>query len=176
MTPLSTLDDLARHFAMLSLVSVGGISTVVPELHRLVVDVAQRMSDRDFGALFALSQAAPGPNFLLVSLIGLFLAGIPGALVATLAMTVPSSVLTYAVVHAWERFRHAPWRVALQRALAPVTVGLVLASGCVLTQASDHGPLAYALTVATVLAMLATRMHPLVMLGVGAVLGVFGIL
>jgi len=169
---LDILVDLARQFFVLSLLSIGGVSTIVPEIHRQVVESTHRMTDREFSAIFALSQAAPGPNFLIVSLVGFFLGGLAGAVVATLAMTVPTSILTYAVVHAWDRFREARWRRALQRALAPVTVGLVLASGYVLTVASAHTPFAYAITAATVVLMLATRAHPLVALGLGAVCGV----
>jgi chromate transporter len=172
---LDTLLDLARQFALLSLVSIGGISTVVPEIHRQVVEVAQRMTDREFSAIFALSQAAPGPNFLIVSLVGFFLGGVAGAVVATLAMTIPTSILTYGVVHAWDRFREARWRIALQRALAPVTVGLVLASGWVLTRAADHTWPGYAVTAGTVVLMLATRVHPLAALALGAACGLAGL-
>ena len=74
------------------------------------------------------SHASVG-RMMVVSLIGWNVAGIPGALVATLAVAGPSSVLTYLVAGAWYRFKDAPWRKAIQLGLMPVTAGLLLATG-----------------------------------------------
>ena len=168
------LIELAAQFLVLSLLSIGGANAVIPEIHLRAVETEHWMTDADFAQLFALSQAAPGPNVLIVSLIGWKVAGVLGGIVAMLAMSGPSSVLTYGVAHAWERWRDAPWRIAIQRGLAPVTVGLILASGYILTRATDHTWSAYAITGVTLLVSLSTRLHPLWMLGVAAVAGAFG--
>jgi chromate transporter len=167
--------ELASQFLVLSFLSIGGANAIIPEIHRRVVETQHWMTDADFAQLFALSQAAPGPNVLIVSLIGWKVAGVVGGVVAMLAMSGPSSILTYGVAHAWERFRDAPWRIAIQRALAPVTVGLILASGYVLTRTADHSWTAYAITGATLALTLRTSVHPLWMLAMGAVLGAFGV-
>ena len=167
--------ELAAQFLVLSLLSIGGANAIIPEIQLRVVETKQWMSDAEFAQLFALSQAAPGPNMLIVSLIGWKVAGIVGGIVAMLAMCAPSSLLTYGIAHAWERFRDAPWRIALQRALAPVTVGLILASGYVLTRTADHSWAAYAVTGATLLIVLRTTIHPLWMLSAAAALGAFGL-
>jgi chromate transporter len=169
------LFEIGLQFFVLSLLSIGGANAVLPEIQRRVVETQHWMSDADFAQLFALSQAAPGPNVLIVSLVGWKIAGVLGGVVAMLAMSGPSSVLTYAVAHAWERWRDAPWRLAIQVALAPVTVGLILASGYVLTRAADHTWSTYAITGVTLLLSLTTRLHPLWMLGVAAGLGMLGI-
>jgi len=171
----SVLGEVAAQFAILSLLSIGGANAVIPEIQRRAVEVEHWMTNADFTQLFALSQAAPGPNVLIVSLIGWKVAGVLGGVVALLAMSGPSSILTYAVAHAWERFRDAPWRIAIQRGLAPVTVGLILASGYVLTRAADHNWVAYAITGATLLLASTTRLHPLSLLAVAAALGAFGL-
>jgi chromate transporter len=168
------LYEMGRQFLMLSLLSIGGINTLLPELHRFLVEVHGWMTGTQFSELFAIAQAAPGPNFLVVSLMGFFVAGVPGALVATVAICGPSSALTYAVAHVWDRFRDARWRILVQRALAPLTVGLMFASGYVLGRAADHSVLAYVVTAASTAAMLATRVHPLAVLGIAAVLGMLG--
>jgi chromate transporter len=170
-----SLVEVALQFLTLSLLSIGGANAVIPEIHLRAVDIEHWMTDADFSQMFALSQAAPGPNVLIVSLVGWKVAGVAGALVATVAMCGPSSLLTYYVAHAWDRFRDAPLRIAIQRALAPVTVGLILASGYVLMRANDHAWPAYAVTGAALVAMLATRLHPLWMLAAGAMLGALGI-
>lgn len=174
MSPL--LAEIAAQFFVLSLLSIGGANAIIPEIQLRVVETHHWMSDDDFAQLFALSQAAPGPNVLIVSLVGWKVAGVLGGVVAMLAMSGPSSLLTYAVAHAWERWRDAPWRIAIQRGLAPVTVGLLLASGYILTRTADHSWGAYAVTGATLLLALRTRLHPLWLLGAAAILGAAGIL
>ena len=167
--------ELVGQFFVLSLLSIGGANAVIPEIQLRVVETKQWMTNADFAQLFALSQAAPGPNVLIVSLVGWKVAGVLGGVLAMIAMSGPSSMLTYAVAHAWERFRNAPWRIAAQRAIAPVTVGLILASGYVLTRTTDHTWGAYAVTAATLLLVLRTALHPLWMLGLAALLGAFGL-
>jgi chromate transporter len=175
MTIPPVLFELARQFMLLSLLSIGGGNAVIPEIHLRAVQVEHWMTDEMFSQMFALSQAAPGPNILIVSLVGWQAAGFAGALVAMLSMCGPSSVLTYYVAHFWERFREAPARIAVQRGLAPVTVGLVLSAGYVLTSATDHSLLAYALTAATLVITLFTRVHPLWLLAAAAGIGAFGV-
>src|SRR5262245_7100846 len=91
------LADLAGTFGMLSLVSIGGINVLLPEIHRQVVDVHGWMSDAAFANLFAIANAAPGPNVIVISLIGWQVAGLAGLLVATLAIMIPSCSLAFLV-------------------------------------------------------------------------------
>ena len=172
---MSRLPEIIANFALLSLLAFGGANAVMPEMHRLAVDRHGWVSGPEFADLFALAQAAPGPNMMIVALIGLRAAGVGGALAATVAMCVPSSVLTFAVARLAHRFRDSPWRAVLQDGLAPVTVGLVLGSGWVLTRAADHTPVAYALTALTVLWVLGTRLSPLWLLTGAATLGIAGV-
>jgi chromate transporter len=110
---------------------------------------------------------------LIVSLIGWKVDGFLGALVTTVAICAPSSALTFAVAHVWDRFRDAPLRKAIQYGLAPVTVGLVLASGFILARTVDQSAIAVGLTAATAVLALATRLHPLWLLAAGAAVGAF---
>jgi chromate transporter len=159
----------------LSLVAIGGVNSVLPEIHRQVVDSYGWLTDGEFAGLFALAQAAPGPNIaLLVALIGWRMAGGVGIVVALLAMSVPSGLLAYCMTRAWHRFRAARWRRPVQAGLAPVAVGFVLASGMVLIRAADTTPVAYAASAATAVLMLRTRLHPLLILGGAAALAVAG--
>ena len=169
------LVEVAVEFMILSLLSFGGANAILPEIHQRAVDVHHWMTDADFTQMFALSQAAPGPNVLIVSLIGWKAAGVAGALVAMAAMCGPSSILTYGVAHAWERFRDAPLRIAIQQALAPVTVGLILAAGYVLTLIADKTWQAFIVTGTTVVLSLTTRAHPLWILGAAAAAGAAGL-
>jgi chromate transporter len=168
---LVVLVDVARQFLVLSLLSFGGANAIISEIHMRSVEIEHWLTDSDFTQMFALAQAAPGPNVLIVCLIGWKAAGVLGGIVAMVAMCAPSSVVAWFVVGAWERFREAPWRIALQAAIVPVTVGLVLASGYVLTRTVDHDWPAYLLTGVTLALAMTTRIHPLWLLGVAAGLG-----
>jgi chromate transporter len=169
------LIDLALRFGVLSLFAIGGVNAIVTEIQRVAVDVEGWVTRAEFAQAFAIAAAAPGPNLLVVSLIGWKVQGLAGALVATIAICAPSSVVTYAVAHYWNRFRDAPLRVAIERALAPITVGLVLSSGFILARTVDEGLAAVALTVATTALAFTTRVHPLWLLGAGAALGAAGV-
>ena len=132
------------------------------------------MSGAQFAELFALAQASPGPNILVVSLIGWKVAGVAGAVVATLAMCGPSCVLAYAVSRIWQRFRGSRWRSAVEDGLVPVTVGLMLAGGYLITRSADASIAAFALTAATAAAMLATRINPLWFFAAAGLMGLAG--
>jgi len=168
------LAQLAIDFSLLSLITVGGVITVLPEMHRNVVEVHGWMSGAEFAQLFALAQASPGPNILVVSLIGWKVAGLAGAVVATGAVCAPSSILTYIVSSIWQRFRGNRWRELIEDGLVPLTVGLMLAGGYLITLAADHSALAFVITAAAAGTVLATRIHPLWLLAAGGMLGLAG--
>lgn len=167
------LGVLAVEFALLSLVAVGGVGPVLPEMHRLAVEVHRWMSAAEFAELFALAQAAPGPNVLVVSLIGSRVAGPMGGLVALAAMCGPSGVLAYGVGRVWERHRESTWRQLVEVSLAPITVGLVLASGYLLARGTGGGA-AHTLTALTAVMAMLTRLNPLWFLLGAAMLGLAG--
>lgn len=166
--------DLVLVFAPLSLVAVGGVMVVLPDIHRQVVEVHGWLTDAQFADLFALARAAPGPNVLLVSLIGWQAAGWAGAVVATLAMCGPSAVLAYVAARLWRRFRDAPWRRPVQAGMVPISAGLVLATAVVVAGAVETTPLGYVLTALTVLLVLRTRLHPLLLMAGAAALALAG--
>lgn len=168
---MAILLSLAVIFTELSLMAFGGGITILPEMQRQVVEVHQWMSAQEFSALFAMAQAAPGPNMMIVPLIGWHVAGWPGLLVSSVAKFGPSSVVTILVLGAWKRFKDRPWRRIVQQGLVPVTVGLVSASGVLIADASaTNWRLALLILVATLVSM-NKRIHPLWILAGGAVLG-----
>jgi chromate transporter len=170
----SPLLALAGYFALLSLFAVGGANAAIPEMHRVAVDVMHWMSDRQFADMFAIAQVSPGPNAIIVTLIGYHVAGLAGAAVATLAMVGPSCALAFLVVRVWDRFKEARWRIALQAGLVPVSLGLISASAFVLARAADHTVLAGLITAATAVVAFATRINPLWLFAAGGVLGLTG--
>jgi chromate transporter len=166
-----TLADLALSFALLSLVSFGGMPAVMPELQRVSVEVKEWTAPAEFVQLFAVAQAAPGPNVLIASLIGWKVAGLAGALVALVAFCTPAALIAWWVAGLWERFKDSPWRLAAQRALAPLVVGLILSGGYVLAASAEGAWRAWLIVAASAAASLASRLNPLWIVAGGGLAG-----
>lgn len=171
---ISPLLALFGYFAVLSLLAIGGANAAIPEMHRIAVEVMGWMSDGQFADMFAISQMSPGPNVIIVTLIGYHVAGLAGAGVATAAMCGPTCVLAFLAARLWDRFKEARWRVAVQAGLVPVSLGLIAASAFVLARAADHNIVAALLTVATAAVAFATRLNPLWLFAAGGALGLAG--
>jgi chromate transporter len=167
---------LAANFALLSLLAFGGGIAILPEMHRQAVDVYGWMTSERFTDLFAIAQGSPGPNILVVTLIGWYVAGLPGAVVATLAISGPTCVLAYFVARVWDRFREARWRRAIQAGLVPVTIGLISGSAYVIARQADTNLVAVGVTLVTAAALTFTRIHPILFLAAGGVLGLVGLI
>ncbi len=172
---MSTLADLATVYGQLSLLAFGGANAVLPEMQRQVVDVHHWMSAPAFAALFALAQAAPGPNMMVVSLIGWRVAGFWGSLVTTGAVAAPSSLLTLLVSGVWYRFKDADWRKALQAGLQPVTAGLIMASAALLIRSTSVDWKAMAITAITAGLFIFSKLHPMLILAAAAAAGAIGL-
>ena len=164
--------SLVATFALLSLLSIGGVNAMVPEIHRQVVDLHHWMDDRAFASLVAIAQIAPGPNLLIVSLIGWSLAGLPGLLAATLAMILPSGLLAIATGRLLARERLRERIAPLRRALAPIALGLMVASSLVMARAAYVDAASLVVTAAVAAIATLTRLSPLWSLGGAAALAV----
>jgi chromate transporter len=162
---------LLGFFAVLSLFTIGGGNSAVPEMHRFSVDVQHWLTDRQFADTFALAQLTPGPNLIIVALIGYHVAGVGGGLLATLAMCGPTGVFAYFVGRASDRFKESAWHIALSRGLVPVTIGLTAASAAVIATTADFGWVAAFITAATALASYWMRLNPLWFFAAAALLG-----
>lgn len=163
-------------FAVISLFAVGGANAAIPEMHRIAVDVRHWMTDKQFADAFAISQMSPGPNVLIVTLIGYVVAGVTGAVVATVAMCGPTAALAYVVSRWLANSRYARWPAILQAALVPLSIGLMAASALVLAQTSDRTWTAVSITIAAALVASLTRLNPLWLLVAGGCLGFAGLL
>jgi len=163
-------------FGLMSLFAVGGANAAIPEMHRIAVDVQHWMTDKQVADVFAISQMSPGPNVLIVTLIGYAVAGVAGALVATLAMCVPTAVLAYCVSRLLTRSSHSPWPAIIQAALVPLSIGLMAASGLILALASDRNWMAALVTAVSAMLAFATGLNPFWLLLAGGCLGFAGVI
>jgi chromate transporter len=167
---------LAWTFGVMSLFAVGGANSALPEMHRVAVDVQHWLTDKQFADAFAISQLSPGPNVLIVTLIGYSVAGVAGALVATLAMCLPTALMAYGVSRVLTRSSHSRWPAIIQAALVPLSIGLMGASGYILARTSDHTWVAAAITIGAAVVASATKLNPFWMLLAGGCLGFAGLI
>jgi chromate transporter len=162
-------------FGLMSLFAVGGANAAVPEIHRIAVDVRHWLTDKQFADVFAIAQLSPGPNVLIVTLIGYAVAGVSGAVAATLAMCVPTVVFAYYVNGVLKRSSASRWPAIIQAALVPLSIGLMGASALVVAQAADRTWVAVLVTLAAAALAFSTRLNPLWILLAGGCLGFAGL-
>jgi chromate transporter len=156
---MSLLIHLALSFALLSILAVGGGTAVLPEMqsllaHQFGIDHTQ------FVHIYSFGQLAPGPNMLMVLVIGYQLAGLMGAGIVLLSFFLPSSVLCFYVGRLWNRFGESPWRRAVQNALEPISLGLMASGVYAVGKASIVSPITLTLALITFYLILKTKLNP----------------
>jgi chromate transporter len=180
---VKTYGHLLAMFGTLSLLSIGGGNSVLPQMHLQAVSGAHWLTDSQFADIFSISQAAPGPSILIVTLVGYAAGltvggvaeGILGGIVATAAMTIPAAALVYFLTRFWQKAQKSRLRHAVEKGFAPLTVGLILATSLVMSRAADHDWRAYLLTGVCTLVFIFTKTNPLIMVGAAAFIGYLGV-
>ena len=176
--PVADLVGLFVHFAVLSLLAIGGAITTAPDMHRFIVDEHRWISDAQFSASVAIAQAAPGPNVLFVAVLGWNVAGPLGAFATMSGTMLPSTVLTLFVTRWGSRRREARGMRAFTTGLTPLTIGLLVATGWLLARPyvgdGPHPFGALAVIGVSLAVMLRTKISPMWIVGFGAVVGGLG--
>ena len=165
------LVKLGLFFGVLSFLTFGGVSSVVPEMQRYVVEENGWITATDFMQLFAVAQSAPGPNVLISSLVGFRVAGFAGSLVALAAICLPAGVLAWWVFELLDRYRDSPWRSIIQKSLAPLVVGLIGAGGYIIATPGAPDWRLWLIAAASAAAMVASKVNPLWIMAAGGVAG-----
>jgi chromate transporter len=163
------LIGLVLVFAPLSLLSFGGGQAVVADIQHQTVGVHEWLTGPQFMDLFAISRAAPGPSTLIAALIGFQISGFLGAVIATLAIYVPSSIVVYYVTFWWQKHPSSPLKSAVENGLAPVAVGLIFAGALAVVDSAPITSLTLATTAVCAAVLYYTKLSPyLLVLGVAA--------
>ncbi len=156
---MSLLIHLALSFALLSILAVGGGTAVLPEMQSLLANQFG-IDHTQFVHIYSFGQLAPGPNMLMVLVIGYQLAGLMGAGIVLLSFFLPSSVLCFYVGRLWNRFGESPWRRAIQNALEPISLGLMASGVYAVGKASIVSPITLTLALITFYLILKTKLNP----------------
>lgn len=161
-------------FSLLSILAVGGGTAVLPEMKALTVEAHHWLTDSQFRDIYSLGQVAPGPNMLMVIVIGYHVAGTGGALIAFTGFFLPASVLALGCSRLWNHFEGSPWRLALQNALAPIVVGLMAAGMIAIARTAITG-IETTLIAAAVFALVyfGPKINPALLILAGGAVGYF---
>lgn len=185
--------QLLLHYASLSLLAVGGAISLVPDMHRYLVLEQHWLTEAQFNASIAIAQAAPGPNVLFVGLMGWNVGlnaagntglsaqaatlGLLGMTTTMLGMLVPSTVLTWLATRWAAQYQQHRAIRAFKQGMAPLVIGLLLATAWTLGSASGdprHDGALWALSAVAAVLVWRTRIHLLWLLAAGALLGALG--
>ncbi len=164
---MGKFETIAAVFGAASLLSFGGGTTIVPQLHLETVSRQHWLSDQQFADSFAITQVAPGPSTLLVTLLGYSADGLPGAAIATMAMIVPASILAWLVALLWCKSGHSRWHTAFEGGIAPIAVGLVASSGIIIAMEINHDVAGWVITAASAAILAVTRINPVFVIVAG---------
>ena len=183
LSDLGTLAQVLWQFLSLSLFSLGGGNTLLAEYHHLAVAQFCWLTNTQFADLYALAEAAPGPSSMLVGLLGLGAGWREGPLWALLcaygaeaAILLPSTLLMVMACLSWKRLEHSPWRVAFERGLGPITLGILFAVGLKILRTADTNWAGVVVSILVCVLMLRTRISPLWFMAVAGVLGGLGVI
>jgi len=175
--------QLFQHFIGLSMLSVGGAISTLPEMHRFLVEQHHWLSEAQFTASVAIAQAAPGPNVLFIALLGWnigvnaggYLTGMLGVLICMFGILLPSTSLTYLAAGWLGRNAGMPAVRAFKQGLAPIVIALLIATGWIMASAHPAGEWhLWLVTMVAALLIWRTRIHMLWLIFAGALLGWFG--
>jgi len=188
--PLDWL-NLFLYFISISLLAVGGAIATAPDMHRFLVERQGWLTDLQFNASIAIAQAAPGPNVLFIALLGWnvginaggagpagWASGALGMVLSMVGIMLPSTTLTWLATRWGHRNRERRSVRAFKQGMAPVVIGLLLATAWLLGSAHSNPATDWALWLLTAVCALLvwrTRLHLLWLLGAGALLGALGL-
>jgi len=168
-------------FLSLSLFSLGGGNTLLEEYRHMAVDKYCWITSNQFADIYAFAEAAPGPSSMIVGLLGMGAAWREGPLwallsgvVAEASILLPSTLVMVAASLSWSRFKDSPWRLAFERGMGPITLGILFAVGLKILKTADHTPLAYGVSVVVCILMLRTKISPLWFMAVAGFFGGMG--
>lgn len=170
---MNQLPAIVRVFAYLSLLTVGGGMAAFPEMKILTVDVHKWLDFHQLIHLYSVGQMAPGPNMMMIVSIGEWAGGLLGALVAVIAFFGPTALLTFVVGRLWKRLEKWPWRTSIQRGLAPVSIGLLLAGCFTMAKGAITGLETATIAVGVLLILMRYKINPALLVLGGAIIGIF---
>ena len=173
---MNSLSSLIRVFAYLSILTVGGGMAAFPEMKILTVDVHKWVTLPQLIHIYSVGQMAPGPNMMMIVVIGQWANGLAGAIVTLLAYIRPTALLAFVVAKGWKKLEKWPWRTSIQRGLAPVSIGLLLAGCLTMAKGAITSFETGAIAVGVLLILLQYKINPALLVLGGAIVGLLSLM
>src|SRR6516165_6145156 len=168
---MNQLPALARVFAYLSLLTVGGGMAAFPEMKILTVEVHKWLTFPQLIHMYSVGQMAPGPNMMMIVAIGQWAGGLLGAIAVVVAFFGPTALLAFVVAKGWRKLDKWPWRPSVQQGLAPVSIGLLLAGTVTMGRGAVTSFDTAVLAVGVLLMLLQYKINPVLLVVASAVIG-----
>jgi len=168
---MNQLPALLRVFSYLSILTVGGGMAAFPEMKVLTVEVHKWLTFPQLIHIYSVGQMAPGPNMMMIVVIGQWAGGVMGAVLTLIAFFGPTALLAFAVAKGWRKLEKWPWRTSIQQGLAPVSIGLLLAGCFTMAKGAVTGLETGAIAVGVLLILLQYKINPALLVVAGAVVG-----
>ena len=168
---MNQIGALIRVFSYLSILTVGGGMAAFPEMKVLTVEVHKWLTFPQLIHIYSVGQMAPGPNMMMIVVIGQWAGGILGAIATLVAFFGPTALLAFVVAKAWRKLENWPWRTSIQQGLAPVSIGLLLAGCLTMAKGAVTGLETGVITVATLMILLQYKINPALLVVGGAAVG-----
>jgi chromate transporter len=172
---MNQIPVLVRVFSYLSLLTVGGGMAAFPELKVLTVDVHHWLTYQQLIHLYSVGQMAPGPNMMMIVAIGEWVAGFPGAIAVLIAFFLPTALLAFLIGRLWARLGKWRWRTSIQRGVAPVAIGLLLAGTLSIAKGAITGWVTTAVALSVFAILLRSRINPALLVLIGAAVGLLAL-
>jgi len=169
---MSNLIKLVAVFGYLSLLTMGGGMAAFPEMKRLTVEVEHWLTFPQLMHLYSVGQMGPGPNMMMVVAIGRWAGGFAGAVAVVIAFFGPTALLALTVGRIWTRLESWPWRNSIQKGLAPVSVGLLLAGCFTMARGAITGLETATIAFCVLLILLRFKINPALLILASAIVGV----
>jgi chromate transporter len=168
--------QLVTIFLRIGSVTFGGGFVMIPQIEADVVDVHQWLTRQEFADAMAFGQITPGPVMITATFIGYKVAGLLGAVAATIAAFLPSFLMTVVAGTSLNRFRANHLVQSFLSGVAPAVVGMLAAAGVSLARSSlstslsyKNIPVSFGIATLAFLLMMRARLNPvLIIFGCGA--------
>ena len=192
MITLADWFTVATKFGTMSFFAIGGAIALIPDFHRFFIEEHGWVTDAQFSSGIALAQASPGPNALMLAMMGWnfgvnatpighqpYLYAITGFYMCLICALTPSSLLTYTATRWVQNNSERLGVIAFKKGLAPVVVGTMLVSSWLIVRGDfvlAHNWQIWLLAAITFVIVWKTNVHILWLLACGALIGAFGLL
>lgn len=161
-------------FSLLSVLAVGGGAAVLPEMKLMTIDEHHWLTTDGFRNAYSIGQLAPGPNMLMVIVIGYHVAGVLGGAIAFVSFFVPAVLITWVASRVWDRFEGSQWRLAVERGMAPLVIGLMLSGTIAIGKTAIDGGKTAAVAIVVFCALyFGKRVSPALLIFGGGIVGWF---